>query len=93
MNTDAKTLNYIYFIRLNVHTYNPKIICVNIKTNNTKLSEYNSIIRIMHKSIFCKKHFLISNKYMAYIVIQYNTLNAANNIIKARPIFTHLRPK
>ena len=30
---------------------------------------------------------------MAYIVNQYNTLNAKNNVIKARPIYTHFRPK
>ena len=30
---------------------------------------------------------------MAYIVNQYKTLNAAKNIIKARPIYTHFRPK
>ena len=29
---------------------------------------------------------------MAHIVNHYNTLNAANNIIKARPIHTHFRP-
>ena len=40
-----------------------------------------------------KKHFVILSKYMAYIVKQYNTLNAANNVIKAIPINTHLRPK
>ena len=33
---------YIYFSRHNVHTYNSK-------TNNTKLSEYNFIIRVIHK--------------------------------------------
>ena len=40
---------YIYFIRHNVHAYNSK-------TNNTKLSEYNSISRIIHKYIKCKKN-------------------------------------
>ena len=72
---------YIYFIRHNFHTYNPK-------TNNTKLSEYNFIIRIIHKNIICKKHFVILNNYMAYIVNQYKTLNAASNVIKDRPIFS-----
>ena len=30
---------------------------------------------------------------MAYKVNQYNTLNAANNIIEAGPTYTHFRPK
>ena len=64
---------YNYFIRHNVHTYNSK-------TNNAKLSEYYSIIRVIHKNITCKKNFVILNKYKAYTVNQYNTLRHTQSI-------------
>ena len=71
---------YIYFIRQNIYTYNSK-------TNNTKLLEYNSIIKIIQKILYAKTTLHhIKQIYGIHIVNQCNTLNAANNIIKDRPI-------
>ena len=47
MNEDAKTLTFILFD--NVHAYNTK-------TNNTKFSEYNFVIRVIHNNITCNKN-------------------------------------
>ena len=81
MNTDAKTLIFILF----------DIMLTHIIQRQTTLNFRNIIPS--SENTCKKKHFIILNKYMAYIVNQYNTLNAANNIIKARPIYTPFRLK